>query len=62
MNRLLILLGIGVGIGILIAPDKGSSTRRKLGDWMDSLQNEIDRKTGQITEKIDEAVDALPEQ
>ena len=40
---LIIGIALGVGIGLLIAPDKGSETRRKLadsaGDWMDKLKD-----------------------
>ena len=36
-------IAVGVGIGLLIAPEKGSETRRKLvdsaGDWMEQLKN-----------------------
>jgi len=35
-------IAVGVCIGLLIAPDKGSETRRKLadsaGDWMEKLK------------------------
>jgi len=34
---------VGVGIGLLIAPEKGDETRRRLvnsaGDWMEKLKN-----------------------
>jgi gas vesicle protein len=36
-------IAVGVCIGVLIAPEKGSETRRKLadsvGDWMEKLKN-----------------------
>lgn len=36
-------IALGVGIGLLIAPDKGSETRKKLadsaGDWMEKLKD-----------------------
>ena len=35
-------IAVGIGIGLLIAPEKGSETRRKLtdsaGDWMEKLK------------------------
>jgi len=40
---LIVGLAIGVGIGLLIAPEKGSETRKRLadsaGDWMDKLKD-----------------------
>jgi gas vesicle protein len=36
-------IAVGVCIGVLIAPEKGSETRRKVadsaGDWMEKLKN-----------------------
>jgi gas vesicle protein len=36
-------IAVGVGIGLLIAPEKGSETRKKLadsaGDWIEKLKN-----------------------
>ena len=36
-------IALGVGIGLLIAPEKGSKTRRKLadsaGDWLEKLKD-----------------------
>lgn len=40
---LIVAVAVGVGIGLLIAPEAGSETRRKLadsaGDWMEKLKN-----------------------
>ena len=40
---LLIGIAVGVSIGMLVAPEKGSETRRKLadsvGDWMEKIKN-----------------------
>ena len=40
---LLVGIALGVGIGMLIAPDKGSETRKKLadsaGDWMEKVRD-----------------------
>ena len=36
-------IAVGIGIGLLIAPEKGSETRKKLadsaGDWMEKLKS-----------------------
>ena len=40
MKAYLYVLLMGVGIGILIAPDKGSNTRRKIMKAMDDLLEE----------------------
>jgi gas vesicle protein len=37
MNKLLLGLMLGIGIGILIAPDKGTATRKKLKEGFDDL-------------------------
>jgi gas vesicle protein len=42
-------IAAGVCIGLLIAPDKGSETRKKLaettGDWADKLMNLFNRES-----------------
>jgi gas vesicle protein len=40
MKAYLYVLLMGVGIGILIAPDKGSNTRKKIMKAMDDLLEE----------------------
>jgi hypothetical protein len=46
MNKILLSLLLGVGIGILLAPDKGSATikklRGKLGDLADDAKDKGD--------------------
>jgi gas vesicle protein len=37
MNKVLLSLLVGVGIGILLAPDKGSATLKKLRGKLDDL-------------------------
>ncbi|MEP6747373.1 MAG: YtxH domain-containing protein [Bacteroidota bacterium] len=41
MNKVLIALLAGIAVGILIAPDKGSVTRKKLKDGFDELADEL---------------------
>ena len=60
-----VLLGIlgaaaaGVVVGLLIAPDKGSETRRKIkskaGDWADSLGHLWDRGKRMAEDGMEEA-------
>lgn len=59
MNTSKVLLGIlggvavGAIIGVLMAPDKGSNTRKKLMDsgkgYIDDLKGKLDELTGNIT-------------
>jgi gas vesicle protein len=39
MFRLIALIAVGIVIGMLIAPDKGSVTRRKLNNLIDSFND-----------------------
>jgi gas vesicle protein len=70
MNKLLTGLAIGVAIGILLAPDKGSETRKKIAekgndlkdmfnDFVDTLSDKIDSIRGQA-EDVAEAAKAEP--
>jgi gas vesicle protein len=51
MNKTLLVLLLGVGIGLLVAPDKGSVTLRRLkdrlGDLGDKAEDEADQLVGQ---------------
>src|ERR1043166_8784359 len=46
-------IALGVGIGLLIAPGKGSETRKKLadsaGDWMEKLKDFFGASAGEET-------------
>ncbi|MEO5564436.1 MAG: YtxH domain-containing protein [Chitinophagaceae bacterium] len=66
MNKLLTGLAIGIAIGVLIAPDKGSETRRKLSskgkdlkdqfnDFVDSWAEKLDSLRGEAEEVVDKA-------
>ncbi|MDX1652345.1 MAG: YtxH domain-containing protein [Brumimicrobium sp.] len=74
-----ILLGVlagaavGAGIGILMAPDKGSNTRKKIKNKFDSskedvmekfeeLASMVRRKTGNYSSEISDAIDEALEE
>jgi hypothetical protein len=44
MNKVIISLLAGVAIGILVAPAKGSKSRAKLADGLNSLANKLNGK------------------
>ncbi len=52
MSRMLTFILVGVAIGLLIAPDKGSSTRSRLGgffsDLSDDAQDGVDDFVGNV--------------
>ena len=60
-TSLIFLLGIGMGtvIGILVAPEAGKITRRKIREEADRIIDETlaKRKMKQIEEEIDKAAD-----
>jgi len=65
MNKFLTGLAIGIAIGCLIAPDKGTETRRRLSakgkqlkdqfnDFVDSWAEKIDSLRGETEDFMDE--------
>lgn len=54
------LIGVAIGatVGVLIAPDKGSETRKRLstggGDYLKQLKDKYNAAIDNITEKLDE--------
>lgn len=45
---------VGVGVGMLLAPDKGSSTRKKIKDGFDTSKGELMDKLGELFEGLKE--------
>jgi gas vesicle protein len=58
MNKTLLALLAGIGIGMLIAPDKGSSTRKKLAGKFDDLKDEAGDQVSSLVNKGREVVKA----
>jgi len=54
LQRLFTATLSGIVIGILIAPAKGTDTRKKLSDSVDHLKDKIRRLRGTTNEELDE--------
>lgn len=57
MNKVLIGLMVGIGIGILIAPDKGTATRKKIREKLDDVLDKAGETFGDIVEQGRDAYD-----
>ena len=58
MNRTLVAMLIGIGIGVLIAPDKGSATIKKLKNSLDDLTDKAEDQAGELVNKGKRAFNA----
>jgi gas vesicle protein len=54
LQRLFTATLSGIVIGMLIAPAKGSDTRKKLSDTMDNVKDKIRRIRGTTNEELEE--------
>jgi gas vesicle protein len=54
LQRLFTATLSGIVIGILIAPDKGSETRKKLSTSVDNIKDKIRRIRGTTNEELEE--------
>ena len=65
MSAQKILIGVlsalvaGVAIGVLIAPAKGSETRKKISDSAEELKRKLRRLRGQAADELDELKSVL---
>jgi hypothetical protein len=51
MSKTLTVLLVGIGIGLLLAPDKGSNTLRKIRGKLDDLKDQASDKAGDYFQK-----------
>jgi gas vesicle protein len=58
MNKTLLALLAGIGIGMLIAPDKGSSTRKKIRGKFDDLKEQAEDEVSDLVNKGRQVVKA----
>lgn len=59
MSKFLLTILTGVGIGILLAPRKGSETRKKINDAFDNLANDIDKFKGRDKRMVRNALSTI---
>ena len=59
LQRLFTATLSGIVIGILIAPDRGSSTRKKLSDSVDNIKDKIRRIRGTTNDELEELHDVF---
>ena len=61
MNKFFLTLTAGIAIGILIAPAKGSETRKKIKDAVDELKDEWDRLLNREERMVNNAISTIAE-
>jgi len=61
MNKFFLTLTAGIAIGILVAPAKGSETRKKIKDAVDELKDEWDRLLNREERMVNNAINTIAE-
>src|ERR1700743_2759844 len=56
MNKILLALAAGIGIGLLVAPDKGSNTRKKLKNNFDDLKDQAQDSIDELADNAKHAI------
>ncbi|MFT3936177.1 MAG: YtxH domain-containing protein [Chitinophagaceae bacterium] len=59
MNKLLIALAAGFVAGVLLAPDKGSATRKKIKDGFQGLADGVNDLVDRFAPAVVEEVEAM---
>jgi gas vesicle protein len=52
MKSFLFGVGVGVGLGVLFAPRRGEDTRRDLGERLNSIAEDAQRKTQEVARHV----------
>jgi hypothetical protein len=52
MKPFLFGLGVGVGLGVLFAPGRGEDTRRDLGERLNSISEDAQRKAREVARQV----------
>jgi gas vesicle protein len=56
MKSLLVGLAVGVGLGFLFAPARGENTRHELGERLNDMARNDQRKAPQAAQRVGEAM------
>ena len=52
MKSFLVGLGVGVGLGVLFAPGRGEDIRRDLGESLNSISEDAQRKAQEVARHV----------
>ena len=58
MTTFILGAAIGAGIALLLTPDSGSETRRRVGKTMKRFGNQVNDRFGDVKENVRSAVDS----
>ncbi len=61
MNKFFLTLTVGITIGVLLAPAKGSVTRKKIRDTLDELKDEWDKFLNREERMLNNAINTIAE-